>query len=97
MDPNLSFFLMMAVIFAIFYFLLIRPQQKRVKQHREMIGALRRGDKVVTSGGLYGKITKVIDDNEAMMEISQGVEVKIAKHMVSDVLNKSEPAKAKSE
>lgn len=94
MNEQLSFFFMMAIIFAIFYFLLIRPQQQRIKAHREMVSAVRRGDTVVTSGGIVGKISKVIDDNEALVEIAEGVKVKVIKHTLTDVLSKSEPASA---
>jgi preprotein translocase subunit YajC len=91
-DPNISFILMMVLIFAIFYFLLIRPQQKRIKEHREMVSAIRRGDTVVTSGGIIGKVTKVVDESEAIVEIAEGVRVRILKHTVSEVRAKGEPA-----
>ncbi len=94
MDPNLSFFLMMAIIFAIFYFMIIRPQQQRVKKHQDMVNAIRRGDKVLTAGGVLGKVTKVIDEREAMIEIADGVQVRILKQTLSDVVNKGEPATA---
>lgn len=81
------------LIFVIIYFLIIRPQQKRVKAHQEMVGGIRRGDTIVTSGGLIGKVTKVIDDTEAQVEIADGVRVKIVRSMVSDVRSKGEPAK----
>ena len=71
-------------IFVIFYFLLIRPQQRRVKQHQEMIGAVKVRDTAVTSGGLIGKVTKV-DDNEVELEIAQGVKVRVVKAMLQDV------------
>jgi preprotein translocase subunit YajC len=78
-------------ILVIFYFLLIRPQQKRLKQHREMIGALKRGDTVVTSGGLIGKVTKVTDD-EASVELAPNVVVRVVRSTISDVRGKGEPA-----
>ena len=82
------------LIFAIMYFLLIRPQQKKLKEHQEMVAALRRGDQVVTQGGLIGKVTKVKDDsNEVEVEIAQGVNVKVVRSTISSVLNKTEPAK----
>jgi preprotein translocase subunit YajC len=83
-----------ALIFVIMYFLLIRPQQKRVKTHQEMIKNVRRGDTVVLNSGMIAKVTKVIDDNEAEVEIADGVKVKVIKSMIADVRNKSEPAPA---
>ena len=71
-------------IFVIFYFLLIRPQQRRMKQHQEMIGGVKRNDTAITSGGLIGKVTKV-DENEIELEIAQGVRVKVVKSMLQDV------------
>ena len=81
------------LIFVVFYFLLIRPQQKRQKEHQAMVGGARRGDVVVTGGGLVGKVTKVIDDNEAEVEIAEGVKVRVVKSTLMDVRSKSEPAK----
>jgi preprotein translocase subunit YajC len=71
-------------IFVIFYFLLIRPQQKRMRQHQQMIGAVKRNDTAVTTGGLIGKVTKV-DDNEVELEIAKDVRVRVVKGMLSDV------------
>lgn len=82
------------LIFIIMYFLLIRPQQKRVKLHQEMIKNVRRGDTVVLNSGMIAKVTKVIDDNEAEVEIADNVKVKVIKSMIADVRNKSEPAPA---
>ncbi len=81
------------LIFVVFYFLLIRPQQKKAKQHREMLGALRRGDTIVTTGGLIGKVIKVVSDTELQVEIADEVRVRVARAMVSDVLSRTEPAK----
>jgi preprotein translocase subunit YajC len=81
------------LIFVIMYFLILRPQQQRVKQHREMVGALRRGDTIVTSGGLVGKITKVIDDNEVELQLADGVRVRQMRQMVAEVRAKGEPVK----
>ncbi len=82
------------LIFAIMYFLLIRPQQKKLKEHQEMVAALRRGDQVVTQGGVIGKVTKVKDDaNEIEVEIASGVVVKVVRSTITSVLNKTEPAK----
>ena len=72
------------LIFVIFYLLLIRPQQKRMKQHQAMIGAVKPRDTVVTNGGLIGKVTKV-DDNEIEVEVAAGVKVRIVKSMLSDI------------
>lgn len=80
------------LIFVVFYFLLIRPQQKKMKQHKEMLGALRRGDRIVTGGGIIGTITKVIDDNEVQVEIAEGVRVRVQRPAISGVLAKTEPA-----
>ncbi|MCI4665843.1 MAG: preprotein translocase subunit YajC [Neomegalonema sp.] len=84
-------------IFAIMYFLIIRPQQKRMKQHREMIENLRRGDEVVTQGGLFAKITKVKEGEvEVEAEIAEGVKVRLVKGTIAEVVSKTEPAAAKS-
>src|SRR5262249_10233280 len=72
------------LIFVIMYFLILRPQQKRVKAHQEMVKNVRRGDTVVTSGGLVGKVTKVIDENELEVEIAEGTRVRQIRSMVSD-------------
>ena len=80
-------------IFAIMYFLILRPQQKRVKVHQEMVKNVRRGDTVVTSGGLVGKVTKVIDDEQIEVELAEGIRVRQIKAMVSDVRAKGEPVK----
>ena len=81
------------LIFVIMYFLILRPQQKRVKQHTEMVNNLRRGDTVVTSGGLIGKITKVIDQHEVEVQIADGIKVRQVKSMVTEVRTKGEPVK----
>ena len=82
---------MMAIIFVIMYVLMIRPQQKKVKQHQEMVKNLRRGDSVVTSGGTVGKVTKVVDDDQIEIEIAQGVRVRQMRNMVTEVRAKGEP------
>ena len=87
-------FIPLILIFAIMYFLLIRPQQKKLKDHQAMVNALRRGDQVVTQGGLIGKVTKVKDDNEIEVEIAEGVKVRIVQSTIAQVLSKTEPAKA---
>ncbi len=81
------------LIFVIMYFLILRPQQKRVKAHQEMVRNLRRGDTVVTAGGLIGKIAKVTDDSEIQVEVSEGVKVRVARAMISEVRAKGEPVK----
>jgi preprotein translocase subunit YajC len=81
------------LIFVIMYFLILRPQQKRVKQHAEMVKNVRKGDTVVTSGGLVGRITKVIDDDTIEVEVADGVRVRQMRSMVSDVRAKGEPVK----
>jgi preprotein translocase subunit YajC len=83
----------LVLIFVVFYFLLIRPQQKKMKQHREMIAAVRRGDRVLTAGGIIGTVTKVQGDSELQVEIAEGVRVKVARATISEVLAKTEPAK----
>ncbi|KAA9009281.1 preprotein translocase subunit YajC [Histidinibacterium aquaticum] len=89
----LAQFVPLILIFAIMYFLLIRPQQKKVKQHQEMVKALRRGDQVVTQGGLIGKVSKVKEDNEIEVELAQGVTVRVVRSTIAQVVNKTEPAK----
>ncbi|WP_417683929.1 preprotein translocase subunit YajC [Roseibium sp.] len=81
------------LIFAIMYFLIIRPQRQRMKQHQEMVANLRRGDTIVTTGGLIGKVAKVVDDAELLVELAEGVKVRIVRSMVQEVRAKSEPAK----
>ena len=86
-------FLPLILIFGIMYFLLIRPQQKKVKQHQAMVEALRRGDKVVTQGGIIGEVVKVKDGGEIEVEIAEGVKVRVVKSTIAQVLSKTEPAK----
>lgn len=84
------------LIFGIMYFFLIRPQQKKVKDHQAMVAALRRGDQVVTQGGIIGKVSKVKDDNEVEVEIASGVQVRLVRSSITSVVSKTEPAKAPS-
>ncbi len=86
-------FVPLILIFAIMYFLLIRPQQKKVKQHQAMVAALRRGDQVVTQGGMIGKVVKVKEDGEIEVEIADGVKVRIVQSTIATVISKTEPAK----
>lgn len=81
-------FLPFVAIFVLFYFLMIRPQQKRMKEHRAMIEAIKRGDTVVMSNGMIGKVTRV-ENEEAMVEIAQGVNVSVIKAMISEVRNRT--------
>jgi preprotein translocase subunit YajC len=81
----------LVLIFVVFYFLLIRPQQRKMKAHREMIGALKRGDKVLTGGGIIGTVVKV-EDNELLVEVAKDVRVRVARGTISDLLSKPEPA-----
>ncbi len=90
---SLGQFIPLILIFVIFYFLLIRPQQKRIKEHKAMVDSLNRGDDIVTSGGIVGKVVRVLEDDKAEVEISENVTVKIVKSTVSQVLSKTEPKK----
>lgn len=85
-------FLPLILIFVIMYFLLIRPQQKKAKEHKAMVEALRRGDMVLTQGGMIGKVTHVKEDGELEVEIASGVKVRLVKTAVLQVLSKTEPA-----
>jgi preprotein translocase subunit YajC len=91
-------FLPLVLIFVVFYFLLIRPQQKRMKTHKEMLGQLRRGDRVVTAGGIIGTVNKLVGDTEVVVEISEGVRVRVVRGTITEVISKTEPvASAKDE
>ena len=82
-----SFFIQtipLVLVFVIFWFLLIRPQQRKMREHQAEIAAVKKGDRVVTGGGLIGKVTKV-DENEIELEVAQGVKVRVVKSMLSDV------------
>ena len=86
-------FMPLILIIVIMYFLILRPQQQKLKAHQAMIKALRRGDTVVTNGGLVAKVTKVVDDDQIEVEIADGVRVRQMRAMVSDVRAKGEPVK----
>ena len=90
---SIGAFLPLILIFGIFYILLIRPQQKKVKLHRDMLNNLRKGDKIITSGGIIGTITKVFDNRELSVQISDDLEIKIAPGMVADIYTQPEKAK----
>jgi preprotein translocase subunit YajC len=81
------------LIFVIMYFLIIRPQRQRVKSHQDMIKNLRRGDVVVTTGGIIGKVVRIIDDAELQVEIADDVRVRVARGMIAEVRTKGEPVK----
>ena len=83
----------LVLIFVVFYFLLIRPQQKKQRAHREMIGAVRRGDNVLTNGGIFGRVTKVVDDDRLQVEIADNVRVHVSRSMLSEVMTRTEPVK----
>ena len=85
-------FIPLILIFAIMYFLLIRPQQKKLKEHQKMVEGLRRGDQVVTQGGLIGKVVKVKESNEIGVERAEGVKVRVVQSPIAQVLSKTEPA-----
>ena len=87
-------FIIIPVIFAIMYFLMIRPQQKKLKDMKAMVNALRRGDQVVTGGGILGKVSKVGEDGYVEVEIADGVKVKVVKSTITQVVSKTEPASA---
>lgn len=87
-----SQFIPLILIFGIMYFLLIRPQQQKMKQHKQMVDSLRRGDQVVTQGGLIGKVSKVKDDDEVEVELAEGVKVRVVRSTIAQVTSKTEPA-----
>lgn len=92
LTSSLGGFVPIILIFGIMYFLMIRPQQKKMKDHRNMVDALRKGDQIVTQGGVIGKVTKVKEDNEVEVEIAADVKVRILKHTITQVMNKTEPS-----
>ncbi|MEI7608819.1 MAG: preprotein translocase subunit YajC [Rhodospirillaceae bacterium] len=91
---DLMSFLPLILIFVVFYFLLIKPQQKKLKEHKSMVDGLRRGDRIVTAGGLIGVVTRVTGDDEVTVEIAEGVRVRVVRSTITTVLAKTEPAKA---
>ena len=86
-------FIPLILIFVIFYFFLIRPQQKRVKEHKEMVKNLKRGDEVITSGGIIGKVDRVFEDDRIELEISDGVKVQVIRNTIQSHLKKQEVKK----
>lgn len=85
-------FIPLILIFAIMYFLLIRPQQRKLKTHRAMVENLRRGDQVITQGGLIGKVSKVKDEDEVEVELAANIKVRVVKSTIAQVVSKTEPA-----
>tara|TARA_B100000700_G_scaffold255386_1_gene288130 strand:- start:22 stop:306 length:285 start_codon:yes stop_codon:yes gene_type:complete len=86
-------FIPLILIFVIFYFFLIRPQQKKVKEHKQMVSALKRGDEVITAGGLVGRIEKIIGDDKAEVSISENVTVQVVQSTIQSLINKSDTKK----
>ncbi|MDG1738895.1 MAG: preprotein translocase subunit YajC [Paracoccaceae bacterium] len=85
-------FVPLILIFGIMYFLLIRPQQQKMKQHKKMVESLRRGDQIVTQGGIIGKVAKVKDDSEVEVELAEGVKVRVVRSTIAQVMSKTDPA-----
>ncbi len=86
-------FLPFVLIFVVMYFLIIRPQRLKAKRHQEMIANVRRGDTIVTSGGLIGKVAKVVDESEIQIDLAENVRVRLARGMIAEVRTKGEPVK----
>jgi preprotein translocase subunit YajC len=86
----------LVLIMGVFYFLLIRPQQKKMKEHQEMLKKVGKGDTVITSGGLIGKVIKVVDDNELQVEIGENIKVRVMRSGIADVRAKGEPVKTEA-
>ena len=95
MNETFASFLPLILIFVVFYFLLIRPQQKKVKLHKEMISKLKRGDDIITAGGIYCKVSRIIDENKIEAEISNNVKIVISKPTITSVINNSSDTKNK--
>ncbi len=92
---GLEAMLPLILILGVFYFLMVRPQQKKHREKEAMLGAIRRGDRIVTGGGIIGTVTKVVNDKELAVEISDGVKVRVQRALVSAVVSKTEPVKGK--
>jgi preprotein translocase subunit YajC len=88
-------FLPLVLIFVVFYFLLIRPQQKRAKEHKAMLAGLRRGDRVITGGGFIGTVAKVVGDDEALIELAENTRVRVLRSTITSVLARTEPVGGK--
>ena len=89
MNETFAAFLPLILIFVVFYFLLIRPQQKKMKDHKEMISKIKRGDNILTSGGVYCKVSRIIDENKIEVEISNNVKIIISRPTITNVINGS--------
>ncbi len=87
-------FIPLVLMIAIMYFLLIRPQQRKAKEHKAMVEALRRGDQIITSGGILGKVVRVMEDGIVEVEIAEGIKIRVVKSTITQVVNKTEPAAA---
>lgn len=95
-SSSITGFLPIIAIFAIMYFFMFRPQSKKAKEHREMVAALKRGDRVVVANGILGMVTKIIDDTEVSVEIASGVDIKVVRSSVSQVISKTTAAEKTS-
>ncbi len=93
MGDFVGMILPLVMIMVVFWFLLIRPQQRKLKEHQELLKKINRGDTIITSGGLIGRVTKVVDDHELQVEVGENVKVRILRSGVSDVRAKGEPVK----
>ena len=91
MGDFVGMILPLVMIMVVFWFLLIRPQQRKLKEHQELLKKINRGDTIITSGGLIGRVTKVVDDHELQVEVGENVKVRILRSGVSDVRAKGEP------
>src|SRR5260221_1548765 len=88
-------FLPLVLIFVVFYFLLIRPQQKRAKEHKTMLSALRRGDRIITGGGFIGTVAKVVGDDEVLVDLAENTRVRVLRSTITSVLARTEPVSGK--
>lgn len=95
-SPEVMNFVPIILVFLLMYFLILRPQSKKAKQHREMLNTLRRGDRVLTAGGIIGIVSRIESDQEIQVEIAENVRVRIAKATITQVLAKTEPLKTQS-
>ena len=86
-------FIPLILIFVIFYFFLIRPQQKKIKDHKQMVSSLKRGDEVVTSGGIIGRIERVLDDDKVDLSVSENVNIQVIKSTIQSLLNQPQKKK----
>lgn len=93
LSDTFSMMIPLVAIMVVFYFLLIRPQQKKMRDHQDLVKNVRRGDTIVTTGGLVGKIAKVVDDHELLVDIAENVQVRVIKQAISEVRTKGEPAR----